>query len=214
LADAINEQDLDATLSEEGGKLYLNYQAVRPGNGYVRSTVLLEFGARSTGEPAEQFSITCDIVDALMDLDVPTAQPRVMNAERTFWEKATAIHAYCLKGSFRGGDRYARHWYDLDCLGQVGIAQTAIENRDLGKEVARNKQYFFRENDQSGNLIDYAAAVGGQIQLIPTGPALEALKLDYQAMLDAGLLRPDAASFEDLINRLEKLQHQANVGKD
>ena len=139
LVDAIKEQGLDAKLNDEGDKLYLDYHAVRPGSGYVRSAVLLEFGARSTGEPAEQFTITCDIADALKDLDVPTAQPRVMNAERTFWEKATAIHAYCLKGSFRGGDRYARHWYDLDCLEQARIAQTAIENRDLGKEVARHQ---------------------------------------------------------------------------
>ena len=79
---------------------------------------------------------------------------------------------------------------------------------------ARHKQYFFRENDQLRNLIDYAAAVSGQIQLISTGEALGALKQDYQAMLDAGLLRSDAASFEDLINRLEKLQHQANADKD
>jgi len=36
----------------------------------------------------------------------------VLAAERTFWEKATAAHVYCLQGRLRG-ERYSRHWYDL-----------------------------------------------------------------------------------------------------
>ena len=77
---------------------------MRSGSGYVRSSVLLEFGARSTGEPAQRHEVVCDFSQALPELLTPVAAPRVMMAERTFWEKATAIHAYCLRGVFRGGD--------------------------------------------------------------------------------------------------------------
>lgn len=122
------------------------------------------------------------------------------------------MHAYCLKGSFRGGDRFARHWYDLDCLDRMGIAQKALEDHGLGNDVARHKQIFFRENDISGIPIDYKDAGAGSLCLVPTGEALEALKQDYQKMLQAGLLQSDAIDFSELVERLAKLQDRANMG--
>ena len=211
LADAIRAQGLAAALVEKEDQLYLEYEAVRSGTGYVRPAILLEFGARSTGEPADRHSIRCDISDALPDLVTPSAFPRVMRAERTFWEKATAMHAYCLKGVFRGGDRFARHWYDIDCLDRIGIAQNALDDRGLASDVARHKQVFFRENDASGNSIDYHDAVTGSLFLIPVGDALDALKQDYLKMLEAGLLEREAIAFDELIARLAGLQDRANT---
>lgn len=210
LAKKVASEAHPASLRHDGEKLYFDYEAVRSGTGYVRPSVLLEFGARSTGEPADFHEILCDISDALPDLQTPTATPRVMSAKRTFWEKATAIHAYCLRGEFRGGDRYARHWYDLDCLDTIGIAQDAIDDRSLAGDVAKHKQHFFREKTQTGELIDYNASVGGGLCLVPDGQAFEALKQDYMKMLDAGLLRQDARTFEELIGRLAQLQQRAN----
>ena len=211
LFEKIKAAGVAATLSNKDGELYLEYEAVRSGDGYVRPAVLLEFGARSTGEPAERHSISCDINDALPELGAPTAYLRVMRAERTFWEKVTAIHAYCLRGTFRGGDRYARHWYDLDCLDRAGIATKAINDRNLAEDVARHKQHFFRENDQAGKLVNYRDAVKGSLCLIPTGEALEALRQDYQQMSDAGLLQSDATKFYELIDRLTDLENRANA---
>nr|WP_245708090.1 nucleotidyl transferase AbiEii/AbiGii toxin family protein [Celeribacter baekdonensis] len=70
-----------------------------------------------------------------------------MNAERTFWEKATAIHAYCLRGAFRGGDRYARHWYDLDRLQAVGVASKALENRALAQDYRKMQEVGLLQSD-------------------------------------------------------------------
>lgn len=203
-------EKLGAVLRVEGETLHLDYEAVRTGTGYVRPTVLLEFGARSTGEPAEHFDVVCDIAGKIDEVSFPQARPRVMKAERTFWEKATAIHAYCLRGKFRGGDRYARHWYDLDCLDQIGIAQSAFNDRFLASKVAEHKQVFFRENDEDGQVIDYERAVTGELCLIPTGSALEALKEDYRLMVDAGLFQSEPMEFETLLGRLAKLEHRAN----
>lgn len=211
LSDKIGGTGIPATLSGDGDQIALEYEAVRRGTGYVRPAVLLEFGARSTGEPADRHEIGCDVTDALPDLATPTAHPRVMRAERTFWEKATAIHAYCMRGAFRGGDRYARHWYDLECLDRSGIAKSAISDYGLAEDVAHHKQHFFRENDRAGNVIDYHDAVSGSLCLVPTGEALEALDHDYQQMLDAGLLQSDSFTFETLIKRLSDLQDRANA---
>jgi hypothetical protein len=45
------------------------------------------YRARSTGEPSEKRTITCDAAAHLPDL-LP---------ERTFWKKATAMHVYCAR---------------------------------------------------------------------------------------------------------------------
>jgi hypothetical protein len=42
------------------------------------------------------------------------------------------------------------------------------------------------------------------------GEAQEALAQDYQKMQEAGLLRSDAISFDDLMARLMDIQDQAN----
>lgn len=211
LGGKIADERLGAELRLEGDNLYLDYRAVRSGTGYVRPTVLLEFGARSTGEPAERQNVRCDLAEAIEGLILPEAQPRVMNAERTFWEKATAIHAYCLRGTFRGGDRYARHWYDLDCLDQIGVAESALNDRALASEVAEHKQHFFREIDSTGSVIDYQAAMTGSLTLVPSGAPLSALEKDYRKMVDAGLLQPDAITFNDLMERLLILQSRTNA---
>ena len=52
-------------------------------------------------------------------VEFPKASPRVMHAERTFWEKATAIHVFCLQERLRG-DRFARHWHDVVRLDDAG----------------------------------------------------------------------------------------------
>ncbi|WP_169833681.1 nucleotidyl transferase AbiEii/AbiGii toxin family protein, partial [Tritonibacter mobilis] len=89
LSDKVKAAALPAETRVEGDKIYLDYDAVRSGSGYVRPSVLLEFGARSTGEPAQRHEVVCDLSQAIPELLMPVATPRVMMAERTFWEKAT-----------------------------------------------------------------------------------------------------------------------------
>lgn len=87
---AIDEGGLRAHIRREEDRLFIDYEALATGSGYVGSSVMLEFGARSTGEPAETRRVTCDAAMHLPDLLFPEAVSRVMRAERTFWEKATA----------------------------------------------------------------------------------------------------------------------------
>jgi hypothetical protein len=122
----LSEQGLAATLKMEGEKVFLAYTPLASGSGYVRPTVTLEFGARSTGEPWQSRLITCDAAQSVAGIVLPTATVRVMRPERTFWEKATAIHVFCVQAEFRGGERFARHWHDLTRLDRAGIADAAI----------------------------------------------------------------------------------------
>lgn len=209
LADAIDRQSLPATLRVEGDKLFVDYEATAAGSGYVAPSVMLEFGARSTGEPASPRDVVCDAAGLIEGVEFPRALPRVMHAERTFWEKATAMHVFCLQERLRG-ERFARHWHDVVRLDDAGIATAALDDRDLAGAVARHKSMFFAEKAADDEAIDYDAAVGGKLQLAPTGEARTALATDYARMVEDGLLLGDAEPFDVLIERCADIAERAN----
>ena len=210
IVDALSAQSLPATVRVETDKLFIDYEAVAGGSGYVAPSVMLEFGARSTGEPASVHDISCDAAGLVDDIEFPTAKPRVMHAERTFWEKATAIHVFCLQERLRG-ERFSRHWHDIVRLDDIGIADGAISDRDLAKSVAQHKSMFFAEKAADRTPIDYEAAVGGRLQLTPSGEERAALEQDYARMLEDGLLLDEAETFDELLARCAKIQEKANA---
>ncbi len=134
-----------------------------------------------------------------------------MRPERTFWEKATAIHVFCAQGAFRGGDRFARHWHDVTRLDAAGFAEAAIADTALARAVANHKKVYFAEKNLHGEVIDYHAAVAGGLQLVPHNDALEKLAADYQQMVDDGLFLDDAEPFETLLDRCRTIQAKANA---
>ena len=208
LAPASIEARIDV---RDNATLNIAYTPVAEGSGYVEPRVQLEFGARSTGEPAERREIVCDAAANLSELEFPTARPRVMLAERTFWEKATAIHVFCKQGRFRGGDRFARHWYDLVRLDDAGIADRALADAALAADVARHKRIFFAEKDEAGAPIDYDAATAGALVLVPADGALQSLATDYAKMVEDRLLLDEASPFEELMARCAALADRANA---
>jgi len=125
LSDRLAEDGIDGRIEPEGSRLWLRTQPATTGWGYMKPDVMLEFGGRSTGLPASIVEITCDAALALPTLTFPTASPRVMAVERTFWEKATAVHAFNVLEDL-SGDRLSRHWFDLARLLETGHANRAL----------------------------------------------------------------------------------------
>ena len=191
-------------------KIIIAYRPIATGTGYVGPEVRIDFGARSTGEPFEMRGIVTDAAPFLPDLAFPKCTARTMRAERTFWEKATAAHVYCLQGEL-GGERFARHWYDLVELDAAGIADRAIADRELAKKVADHKSMFFRENDAKGEVIDYHAAVSGRLRLVPVSETKSTLAADYAKMLEDRLLPAVAMTFDAILQRCADMERRANV---
>lgn len=206
----IEKSRLPIVADADNDKIIIRYEALFSGTGYVKPAVILEFGARSTGEPCEQKPVKCDAAAHLPSVTFPVAAPRVMLPERTFWEKATAIHVYCLRGTFRGGDRFSRHWYDLVRLHDAGVADRAMADRVLVESVADHKKIFFPEKDIRNQAIDYHSAISGSLHLVPTGDALDALKNDYRLMVDDGLIMEKETMFDELIADCEKISERIN----
>ena len=209
---ALVASGLQAALSlagKDNDKLIIAYPATKKGTGYAAATIQLEFGARATGEPHQRHHVACDIAPLIEGLTFPTAQPLVMAAERTFWEKATAAHVYCLQGRLRG-DRYSRHWYDLAALAKTTHFASAASNHELARQVAEHKSMFFAEKDVDGGKVDYFQATSGDLRLIPQGPSLDALEKDYAAMLEDGLLAFEQPTFEAVMASCAAIQDEIN----
>ena len=198
-----------ARIRAEAERLHVGYEPLFESFGTIRPEVQVDFGARSTGEPHAVRAVVCDAAAYLPDLAFPEARPAVMLAERTFWEKATLMHVYCLQGR-RRGERWSRHWHDLARLDDAGIAESALADRELALSVARHKAMFFRENDSGGQRIDYEAAVSGGLRLVPSGAAQEVLAHDYASMLGGGMLLEEDEPFGALMERCAMVEARAN----
>ena len=209
IAEALENEKLAATVCADGETLFIDYEATTAGAGYVAPSVMLEFGARSTGEPASERDVTCDASGLFNDVVFPTARPRVMHAERTFWEKATAIHVFCLQERLRS-ERFARHWHDVVRLDEAGLAEAAFADRGLADAVARHKAMFFAEKAADREPFDYQAAVHRGLRVVPAGGARMAPGDDNTRMVDDGLLLDDAESFETLMARCADIAMRAN----
>ena len=193
----------------ENDQIYVAYEPLFASSTFVKPEVKVEFGARSTGEPYVKRPVKCDAADFLPEIIFPSTRLSVMVAERTFWEKATSMHVFCHRKRGRG-NRLSRHWHDLVRLDDAGYGEKAFADRNLALSVARHKSIFFPEKDVDGNRIDFEAAVGGGLQLVPTGEAYSLLADDYEAMVRAGMLFNDQEPFENIMGRCSDIEARAN----
>ena len=209
IRDNFGDAGMDTELMAERDRVFITYRPLFQDYGFVAPVVMVEFGARSTGDPREERLIRCDAAANLPDVAFPSARLHVMSAERTFWEKATAAHVFCRQQRMRG-DRLSRHWYDLVRLDDTDHGVRALADHHLALDVARHKAVFFRENDADHQVIDYTAAVSGDLQLVPEEPALGVLADDYARMVDGGMLFDDAEAFGTIMERCADIQARAN----
>ena len=172
-------QGLTATVRAEDDKVFIEYVPLAVGTGYVAPAVMLEFGARSTGEPSEWRDVQCDAAAYLPTVEFPMARPQVMRAERTFWEKATLIHVECHRPSLRpSAERLSRHWYDLARLADHEVGQQAMSDSELLRDVLRIKETFYRSG-----YSHYDRCLAAGLRLIPDEPLLAALAQDRKSVV-------------------------------
>ena len=88
------------------------------------------------------------------------------------------------------------------------IGNKAIRDAELLKDVLRIKETFFRSG-----YSHYDLCLSGELKLIPQAPLLDALRQDYQAMLNAQMFYGDILPFERIVERLTALEKQINQGR-
>lgn len=168
---------------------------------YIQPVVKIELGARSDHWPVEIMPVNPYITNASDKMIIEGASIRVLGAERTFWEKATILHA--INNSARVRARMSRHYYDVFEMVNSPVFKKAVENIDLLTKVAEYKSLFFKENKAR-----YDLARPGSLRLLPRDDQISQLKSDYRQMEQMFFEAPP--SFESILEKLKSVEDKIN----
>jgi hypothetical protein len=171
--------------------------------GYIRPHIKLEFGARGDIVPHESRRVIPYVAENFPNFfSTPYADVTTLSVDRTFWEKATILHALHHGSKIR--DRMSRHYYDTYMLYKHGIAKTAMNRTDLLEQVVQNKSLMFRDAKAS-----YDTAKIGSLKILPKPDQIEVLKSDYSKMEE--MFMGEHPDFDELLSVLGDVEHLVNT---
>ena len=125
-----------------------------------------------------------------------------IDAERTFWEKITILHKLAhFPENKTLPYRYARHLYDVYCIGNSNIKKSAFDKKELLERDVVFKQKFYYVKSAH-----YETAALKTVRLIPSEALRQQLKKDYSAM--SGMFYGEAPDFEEILMYLTELEKE------
>lgn len=187
--------------------LRFHYPSLAPaGTGYIERAVKIEFGSLTDQRPTGTHRIE-PLVAALAPgaFDDFTAEVVALEVERTFWEKATILHAEFHRPVDKAQPaRYARHYADFVSLWRHPRGRAAAARLDLLERVRRHKSRYF-----ASSWTHYETAVPGTLRLLPPDSRLPELRRDYQTMEPMFLSTP--LKFDEVITILREAEQKLNA---
>ncbi len=172
---------------------------------YIQPVIKIEMGARSDDWPTINGIVNSYIAETFKDLwPQNLVSIKTLASERTFWEKATILHAeYHRPDTKNPATRSSRHYYDLYQMHKKGVSSNAFQQIDLLDRVAKHKSIFFRSS-----WANYEEAKPGTLRIIPKLARMSELKQDYIKMKD--MFFGNAPAFDDIMDGLKKLENSIN----
>lgn len=187
--------------------LLFDYPSAMPteGCGYVRQMVKIEMGARADHWPCETKSVMPYVAEELPQaLQEPHCAVKVLSVERTFWEKATILHAEFHRPADKAmPERFSRHYCDFYEMIRRGVGTSATGKLDLLARVAQHKSFFFKTT-----WAHYTEAVKGSLRVMPPEHRLKGLREDYARMQQMFFGEPP--DFDDMLALLRQWETEFN----
>jgi hypothetical protein len=173
---------------------------------YIRPAVRLEIGPLASWVPSSSRSIKAYAAQVFpKTFSNPVFEVIAIDAERTFWEKATISHQEVHRpGAIPA--RYSRHYYDLYKLSESPLRNAALSDRTLLKSVVEFKERFYYSS-----WARYDLAIPGSFRLSPPDRQLFTLEKDYRAMRDMFYREPP--TLEAIMAGLASLEQEINAAK-
>lgn len=171
--------------------------------GYVAPQVVLELGTHAEFVPRAGFTLKSFVAEEFPALvGEPDVAVTALLAKRTFWEKATILHAeYHRPREKPLPGRYSRHYYDVAMMAQGPIRREALGDMELLAQVVRHKRAFY-----PSGWARYDLARPGSLRLAPPPERLPALKQDYRNM--AVMIFGDPPDLESIVETLTGLERE------
>lgn len=166
---------------------------------YLLQEIRLEIGCLAAWTPMTFKEVTSFAAERNPSLfSKSTTLIRVVEAKRTFWEKATILHSTANKIDVPVPQRYSRHYYDMYQLYKSEIKDEAFNDLDLLKKVVEFKIKFYRQISSK-----YHLANSKSIELIPSTDKIQELQKDYHDMRQ--MFFGEEIAFEEIIEGLRKM---------
>jgi hypothetical protein len=172
---------------------------------YLGRFVKVEFGSLTDQRPVGTHALRSWVAEEFpKQLEDFHCELVVLELERTFWEKATILHAEHHRDPAKPiRDRVSRHYSNMAALARYAVAERALAREDLRQRVAGWKSRFF-----AASWARYDLARPGTFRLAPPEFRLAELQRDYHAMRDMFLAPPP--SFENVMKTVSDLERQIN----
>lgn len=172
---------------------------------YVTPQVVLELGTHAEFVPHDNFTIRSfaaeEFPNVVTDGNVAVV---ALLAKRTFWEKATILHAeYYRPPEKELPERYSRHYYDVAMMAQEPIRSEVLSDMALLAQVVRHKETFY-----PSGWARYDLARPGSLRLVPREDRLAALERDYRNM--RVMIFGEPLSFKSILETLAALELNIN----
>ena len=194
---------ITASIEEDPNTILVHYPAAFKAE-YIRPAVRLEIGPLASWVPSNSRSMQPYAAQSFPGaFNDPVCTVVAIDAERTFWEKATILH----QEAHRPGTipaRYSRHYYDLYKLAGSPIKQAAHSDLPLLGAVVEFKERFYYSS-----WARYDLAKPGTFRLSPPQSQLAALERDYRAMRDMFFREPP--QFGEILAELSELEREINA---
>ena len=172
---------------------------------YNKPVVKAEFGARGDPWPTAPSPVRPYLEDVHPGLATSAVvEVTTLAPERTFWEKATLLHALhhgSLVSPGKSVDRTSRHLYDVHRMwSRPELRARLLVDSALLTSVVRNKRVFFKDVKAKYELVEQ-----GTLNAAPHAELEPRLRADYQAM--AAMLFPGSLvpAFDDLLVSLAEI---------
>ncbi len=173
------------------------------GKDYLRRSVLLEFGVRGDIYPTEDLFLKSYVAEEFETFKEDSILIPCLSPLRTFWEKATLLHAERYRPLEKPTPlRLSRHYYDISMLFKAGFAEKAMQNWELLQDVIKNKTILF-----SSAWANYSLIPTEGLKLLPLPQRLKDLEKDYNQTKEM-MLFGTKPSFEDLLLDMATLEEQ------
>lgn len=172
---------------------------------YLRRSVKMEFGALTDQKPIGEHGIRPWVAEEFPQLLTDFhCKVVALELERTFWEKATILHAESHRDPAKPiRDRFSRHYADTAAMATRAEIGAVLSNNELRLHVADWKSRFF-----PSSWARYDLAKPGTFRLVPPELRRQELEKDYLAMRPMFLNEPPP--FTAVLQTLAELESKIN----
>jgi len=172
---------------------------------HIHPQVKLELGSLTEQRPIGDHTVTPWVAEEFPNVfKEPECRVVSLEAERTFWEKATILHAeYHRPQDKPMRNRLSRDCYDMCHMAEHKSGQRALTDSALLESVVKHKRTYFHSG-----WANYDTAKPGTFHLVPPEHRLSDLRTDYQQMHEMFIEEPPP--FDELLRQLNEIEDKIN----